>query len=181
VDAIPMKFCDRPIRGVDWTEYALARNIIVLEPPSLGSKPPQDRVGKPAAYVLSTCEHCGYSLNQFTTNVLLDNVPCRTRAECGFDDIGRRLLADEKYLRWREKRLDLSSRFDTIQLRKADIQQDHVWLQFCRFLNRFHSVGCCTNDLPAGSLLDDALQLASGRFEIVDNEDASRCQNHMTV
>ena len=51
--------------------------------------------------------------------------------------IGRGLLADKKYLGLGGKLADSSSRFDSVQGRKPDVEHNQVRSQFFGFVNRF--------------------------------------------
>jgi hypothetical protein len=73
---------------------------------------------------------------------------------------------------------DPPSGFDSVHVRKSNVQQNQVWLQFFRLLDSFQSIGDFANDLQVRPLLQRCGKELPKGFEILydKNTDWSRSQ-----
>ncbi len=90
---------------------------------------------------------CFYSSEQLGSGPCFHNVAPRAYAQSFLHHFARRFLAQEDYSGRRDKFANLSSDLEAIQDWESDVQQNQIWLQFHRFLNRCQSVRHFTNDL----------------------------------
>jgi hypothetical protein len=83
-----------------------------------------------------------YSSQKLTRCIGFDNEAPSAQPKGFLHQLRGRFLAYEYYFGSRRKLRDLPGGCHSIQLGKADVQQDQVWLQLLSFLNRLPSVRC---------------------------------------
>ena len=86
--------------------------------------------------------------------------------------VNRRFLSQEDDFRLRDQFANLPGDFDSVQARKADVQQDQIRLQFLRFPDCFKSIGRKVNDASANIFLELLEYVVPPSGKIVDNEDS---------
>jgi hypothetical protein len=126
--------------------------------------------GKSAADEPFTPKNGVYSGQQLASRICLDHVAACPQAEGFLYHIGGTFLANEEYFRGGAERAYSPGGFDSIQLRKSDVQQNQVRLQFLCLLNRFESVRDLTYDLQSGLSLKYLRDKTPQRCEIVYHE-----------
>ena len=127
--------------------------------------------------------------------ILKDNFQCSRQIVRGicFDHVtlssakrllhhsGRRLLTYEKYLRARGVFPYLSRRFNAIESRKPDVQQNQVGLQFPGPLNRLWPVSHFAGDPYFRMFLKDRADKAPPWLRIIDDQSAEWSSRHSSL
>ena len=83
-------------------------------------------------------------------------------------------MTQENYPGFREKFTYLSSNLYPIQCGQPDVEQDQIWLQFQRSLNRFQSIGYFADDPYIAHSCERRADESPKRCKIFDDENANR-------
>jgi hypothetical protein len=108
---------------------------------------------------------------QFPCGVRLNDIAPRARAQSFFYDVPRAIFAYKQNLGLRGQLSDTACGLDSIQRRKANIEQDEIGLQFSGFLHRLQAVRCFSDNSQVRLFLKDRTDKTTPRLEIIDYED----------
>src|SRR5262245_46589952 len=130
-----------------------------------------DATSKPGCDESPTLDDGIHRRRQFTPRIRLADIASRARAECGFRDLPRLVLADEEDFDVRIACEDSARCFDAIHHRKADVEQNQIGSKIGGFLNGIGPIGGLADDPPTRTLSECRSDVATPRLEIVDNQD----------
>jgi len=108
---------------------------------------------------------------QFTPGIRLTDIASRAGAECGFRDFPRLMLADEEDPDARIVCEDSAGSFDAVQRRETDVEQNQIRSKMRGFLDGIGSISGFADNPPASALAKRRCNVATPRFEIVNNQD----------
>ena len=112
-----------------------------------------------------------HSKEQFFFSVRLNDIAVRTRPQSRRCHICGLFLGKENDFGLWGHFANLFSGLDSVQLWKADIQQNQVRLQLLRFTNRISAVRTLTHDLQSGIAFELRCYEASPRLKVIHSKD----------
>src|SRR5215510_1659880 len=124
------------------------------------------------AHKVLALKNCSQGRYEFSRSLRLDDVATRPNPHGFLCNGERTILAQEQNFRFWDTFSNLSTRFETIDAWKPDIQQDQVRMQLLSHLDRFSAVRRLADDLELGLFLKGGSDEPTPRLVIVNHENS---------